>query len=294
MNQPPPPQQQFPPQMAMPMQMPPQQQQQQQQLPPPVLPYSRAWHITKIMFHTLALVFSIVAVGLSASLINYFYYESYIIIWTAPQAVISICWSVAELITVCVRRAHKGIHPGAHVALHLLLWLGFAAACGLNGFFLGYALIDDYSYYYGYGSRYDSYSTYTGLMQGVVAMCALLFLIHFFLFVRACIETHRRNSSPRVVMMPQPMYYPPPQQPYPMQQQQYPQQHVPYPMHPQQAHFSGHWEPPKEVQRHMTGSSTGQTGQTGHTGQVSQPTNYAGSPIREDGLHPAQPQQTHQ
>jgi hypothetical protein len=69
---------------------------------------------------------------------------------------------VAEIICILARRGHRGIHPGAVVALDLILWLGFIATTVLYALFhLGdvflydtYWYEDDYEYGYGYG--YDS------------------------------------------------------------------------------------------------------------------------------------------
>lgn len=55
-------------------------------------------------------------------------YSSYL--WVSPEGYtflgISLIWNIAELITFCVNK--RGIHPGAHVALDLNLWMGFLAA----------------------------------------------------------------------------------------------------------------------------------------------------------------------
>jgi hypothetical protein len=146
---------------------------------------TKSWHVTKIVFESLALTFAIIALGVSLALaLDYFGLMAYAVLWTAPQAGITIIWAIAEFITICARRNHQGIHPGAHVALHLLLWLGYAASLGLNGYFLALAATvsywyygyDDYDDYYGY-SGYSNYYGYTAilpLMQALAAFCALL------------------------------------------------------------------------------------------------------------------------
>lgn len=58
-------------------------------------------------------------------------------------------WDVAEAICILARRGHRGIHPGAIVAIDLLLWLGFIA--GTVMFALYHLFVDTYtssSYYY--------------------------------------------------------------------------------------------------------------------------------------------------
>ncbi|KAH8649938.1 hypothetical protein BX600DRAFT_554390 [Xylariales sp. PMI_506] len=233
------------------------------------IPYSRAWHITKIVLYVFSLIFSVVVLGVSIGLVVDPAIESIQIIWIAPQACVAICWGVAELITICARSGHRGIHPGAHVALHLLLWIGYSASIGLTAYFLAFALECDY--YCSYYDYYDYYSSnYLGSLQALVAFSALLVLIHFILFVRACVETSQRNRmTSAMVVMPPAMYYaapPPAMGQYPVAQQ------PGVPGYPQQAHLSGYYgQVPKDLQSQVTGST-----------HVSQPSS---SPV-PDGLHP--------
>ncbi|RYP88808.1 hypothetical protein DL769_000235 [Monosporascus sp. CRB-8-3] len=148
--------------------------------PSPTIPYSRGWHITKIIFHSFSIIFCIVVLGISIALSLNFYPSPFILLRTIPQAGVALCWSVAELITICARTGQRGIHPGAHVALHLLLWLGFCASLGLNGLSLASMLIySEYSEYYDYDYDYDYYDTYgfsgyLGAIQALVAFLSLL------------------------------------------------------------------------------------------------------------------------
>ncbi|ETS72982.1 hypothetical protein PFICI_15374 [Pestalotiopsis fici W106-1] len=146
---------------------------QQYLAPPPVMiPSSKGWHITKIVFYSLSIIFCVIVLGISIALaVDPSIYQSYQIIWVAPQAGIALCWDVAELITVCVRRSQYGIHPGAHVALHLLLWLGLVVAAGLTGWIVAYASECGY-----YCQRYYDYysSQYLSIMQAELAFLVLL------------------------------------------------------------------------------------------------------------------------
>jgi hypothetical protein len=137
-------------------------------------PYSRAWHITKIVLLSFSMICCIVVLGISIALVVDPDIQSFEVVWVAPQAGIGLCWSIAELITICARFGHRGIHPGAHVALHLLLWLGFSAAVGLTAYLLSFALECDYycrnNYYY-----YNYYSdTYISSEQALLAFLSLL------------------------------------------------------------------------------------------------------------------------
>ncbi len=44
-------------------------------------------------------------------------------------ALLAVLWDIDEIFTFCARHG-RGIHPGAHVAIELILWL---ACCGMGG-----------------------------------------------------------------------------------------------------------------------------------------------------------------
>lgn len=117
-------------------------------------------------------------------------------------------WSAAEIITLACRRFVAGIHPGAHVGLSLLLWLGCATAVGV---------VIDSSHY-----RKRSYID-TAVIAIIVAV------IHLALFIGACVDTAKRNSLANRPVMPAhgPPYmlpgWQPMPQPQPQSQQQWPQ-----------------------------------------------------------------------
>ena len=149
--------------------------------PQPPLVSSRGWHIAKLVLHSLTVVFDIVVLGIVIAVsLNYSASSAVVLIWTVPQVGVSLCWAVAEMITVCVRRGQRGIHPGAHVALHLLLWIGLSVGLALNVIlFVAWLLYYDYDYdYYSHFDYYYDYldmdSKYLPLMRALVAFIALL------------------------------------------------------------------------------------------------------------------------
>lgn len=188
----------------------------------------------------------------------------------------SLAWQIAEFITVCVRRNYIGIHPGAHVGVHLILWLALCALIGITGAIVHYDLgdykdlqsyLDDddsYSSYYGY---YDvslsSIRSFLRMEEAELAIAVLLLcvefllkamkqtnksrLCHFTLFILACIETDKRNKAPRVprtvyVVAPPPghasVYYaPPPAQGMPQPYPYPPMQFIP--QQPEPARVNG-------------------------------------------------------
>ncbi|CAK7206655.1 hypothetical protein SEUCBS139899_009459 [Sporothrix eucalyptigena] len=62
-----------------------------------------------------------------------------------PPGILAILWPAAEIITLAVRR-NRGIHPGAHVGMHLVIWLTGTAAGGLIA--ADYALDAEFTYWW--------------------------------------------------------------------------------------------------------------------------------------------------
>jgi hypothetical protein len=81
-------------------------------------------------------------------------------------------WQIAEYITLCVRR-NRGIHPGAHVALHLLIWLGAATAVG---FLTTFAVVDNADAPYSWDSYYGN-SMYTDYLALEDALAAFMYIL---------------------------------------------------------------------------------------------------------------------
>ena len=150
-------------------------------------------------------------------------------------------WDVAEAISIVKRGGNRGIHPGAVVAVDLILWLGWAIVDLVmltSGLVLrSRYLIQDYSGYdYPYTYNTSKVTAADTALEKVIAgkgramfafglftlydgPCAhaswtLLTLpfhsiIHFALFVIACTETNKRKRMTRTVYVMQPMYGPP-------------------------------------------------------------------------------------
>ncbi|KAF2817290.1 uncharacterized protein BDZ99DRAFT_12933 [Mytilinidion resinicola] len=97
----------------------------------------------------------------------------------------AVAWEIADLITYCVNK--RGIHPGAHVGVELVLWLAMIICTvfwGING-----AFWDTYDYIT------SSYSfAHNGIAIAAVITEALSTIFHFTLFVWACVDTDRRRK----------------------------------------------------------------------------------------------------
>lgn len=113
-----------------------------------------------------------------------------------------------------------------------------------------------YSYYDDYYSDgdLDWIGTIIPLEQAILSFTVLLLLVHFTLFVRACVETHQYNRATRTIFVPMPVApygYPPPGPP--MQQYPYAMQPAPPPMAeppraPDNVHHYGYYAPPGAVE----------------------------------------------
>lgn len=127
------------------------------------------------------------------------------------QAGACFIWDVAEGICIFARRGHRGIHPGAVVAMDLLLWLAFIVVAV---FYALYYLVGDYYYYdsYYYGSdSYDS-NVVTSLIltsRAIIAFVSIQVAVHMLLFILGCYETNVRNRKGPIIIYP-------PMQPFPM------------------------------------------------------------------------------
>lgn len=84
--------------------------------------------------------------------------------------------------TLCSRRK-EGLHPGLLVAAHLIIWLVVLAAVAFSALFTAYAT--------------QLSSQTAGLQRTLLAFNCILMLIHFVLFVDACVMTNQLNRASR-------------------------------------------------------------------------------------------------
>lgn len=119
-------------------------------------------------------------------------------------------WDIAELLTRFGRKWKAGIHPGAHVAIHLFIWLGAAIVGGLESTFSAYYSSFDYldedCEYDRDQRRYvctsnEGVASKRALFVALSVFTCLLWLWQFILFVGACIDTQKRNAAMRKPVM---------------------------------------------------------------------------------------------
>ncbi|KAI1396807.1 hypothetical protein F4819DRAFT_491139 [Hypoxylon fuscum] len=210
---------------------------------PSVAPVSsRSWRVAKVALQLLSLGCCGIVLGLSVA--TTWEGGAGIGVLTVPIAGATAAWTLAELFTLCARRRSapgRGIHPGAHVGVQLVLFLAQILALFYSCMLWRsvqrsvapcntWARDPDDPDWVSHnatavdaaGDRYASVSSfwcpesyrdlvnnsgYRSAVQTLIAFCALLWAIHFSLFVRACVETQRRNSeAPVLVVYPQPMW----------------------------------------------------------------------------------------
>ncbi len=86
------------------------------------------------------------------------------------QACVSFIWDVAEGICILARRGRRGIHPGAIVAVDLLLWLGYAAGIACFGTIVFYSISDSsYTRAYYYDDEHDDYAPLRNMSKAILA-----------------------------------------------------------------------------------------------------------------------------
>ncbi|KAI1470329.1 uncharacterized protein F4812DRAFT_456335 [Daldinia caldariorum] len=237
---------------------------------------SRKWQMAKIALQSASLAFCAAVIGISAGT---FWGGNY---WPGmlmvPVAAATAAWTIAEFVTLLVRRkrrggsaaaaAGRGIHPGAHVGVQLIIFLAMIYVlfylCMLwvsvqrsvvrcnewerdprnpDWVVEGHDDDDDLDVSRHSGGYTTSYycpesrrvlvnsKSFQSAVQALIALCGLLWAIHFTLFVRACVETQRRNRlRPAGVVYPQPAWPAPYGANYPPNNNNFPQAgpgHVP-------------------------------------------------------------------
>ncbi|KAM0286402.1 hypothetical protein ACHAQH_000828 [Verticillium albo-atrum] len=150
---------------------------------PRVVPFTRSWHIAKIVLRSIELICAIVVLALTIALISTApYAASPPLILSLPPACMSLIWVTAEFITLCARGGKLGIHPGAHVGVTLITWMYWV---------LGIAFMCLFSI----GGDGTDFNYGVGLNFAILGVSVIASLVTFTLFVRACVETNQRNRQ---------------------------------------------------------------------------------------------------
>ncbi|EEY15351.1 hypothetical protein VDBG_01460 [Verticillium alfalfae VaMs.102] len=160
---------------------------------PRIIPFTRSWHIAKIVLRSVELACAIIVIALTIALISVALYAGHLpLALSLPPACMCVLWETAEFITLCARGGKQGIHPGAHVGVHLVTWLYWA---------LGIVCMGMFSFYRGQYRDSSDFDYGMGLNYGIIGTSAAAFLVTFTLFVRACVETNQRNRQQRQIFV---------------------------------------------------------------------------------------------
>ncbi|KAK3935574.1 hypothetical protein QBC46DRAFT_397236 [Diplogelasinospora grovesii] len=218
-----------------------------QQPPLGTVPVDRNWHIFKLALETLSVIASVVIFGIGIALVvlvwesdDYYIYGTLDFGLAGTAAGLALIWTVCDFLNMAFTSDRRSCHPGAHVGFHLVIWLVALAAVAFISIFVQYMPGD-----FGYSSSaLDMPVEYYIYQQVLLGFTAVLLLIHFIMFWRACVETHRVNRlhRQRVVYVPVAVaaygsphgyYYGPQQFPTVLQAQPGMQQQQQFPYPPQ-------------------------------------------------------------
>ncbi|KAI1822907.1 hypothetical protein F4861DRAFT_512741 [Xylaria intraflava] len=161
----------------------------------PIVHSQRKWDITKIVLRSLCLALTLADIG---ELVALQVSDTNFQIWIFPAYLIlgpSAIWDIAEFITIGVRNnIARGIHPGAHVGVELVLWLAHIVAVimQIEGFAWEWAGEPIWAF----PVRAPYFWFIVALTQ--FSLLASLVFFRFSLFVRACVEVDRRRKHRRV------------------------------------------------------------------------------------------------
>lgn len=183
----------------------------------PERPFYPRWHKTKLALLLLSLLVSAVifGVGIALGIHNAPYYRPN---WdTAPvdfelgtsgtAAGLAVVVTVVEFLKTMFSSRRQGMHPGALVAFHLIIWLMAVVAIVFTALFGTYSYADDW-YSYPRADRSVLFSQTQVYEQVLMGFDCVLLLIHFILFIGACVETNRVervNKKVVVVRVPVPV-----------------------------------------------------------------------------------------
>ncbi|KAI1637539.1 hypothetical protein F4809DRAFT_640404 [Biscogniauxia mediterranea] len=158
----------------------------------PVLGHQRQWDAAKLVLRA----GSLVAAAAVAGFVVAFNFAGGRYVSANSLSVAG--WDAAEFVVVCARRDRaRGIRAAAHVGVDLVLWLAAVATLALQSIYVGYRAGGGY-----YTGSYYNQADYSGPWFAVdvthLTLLGVLAILHFVLFVRACVEVDRHKKDRRV------------------------------------------------------------------------------------------------
>ncbi|KAL2121111.1 hypothetical protein VTJ04DRAFT_5138 [Mycothermus thermophilus] len=176
-------------------------------------PYDPKWHLAKLILLGSSLVSSAIIIGvcLAMGLMNSQHYGTdlwyqpidYVFGTSATAAGLAIFITTLELFITARSSRRQGMHPGLLIALHLFIWIMCIPANFVAGVYAVYPERPTWRYYDVYKDRESArqldnlFAKTSACLRTVFAFDLILIVLHFVLFVRACVETHRINRARR-------------------------------------------------------------------------------------------------
>ncbi|KAM0257355.1 hypothetical protein ACHAQJ_004442 [Trichoderma viride] len=183
--------------------------------PKPAL--NKAWEIIKMVLQTLSVILAAVGIGLGFSTLNYVYFSYTVVIAAAPPCIMALVWGLAEMLVRVVRKFKAGIHPGAHIALSLIIFLVGVILTSLFGPWFqdswngGADSDENCSYQFNSTTNnyvevcnndaYDDadakrrFNHEKSIAYAAAVVTYIIAIIHFALFVGACVDTSKVNAA---------------------------------------------------------------------------------------------------
>ncbi|KAI0101576.1 hypothetical protein GGR51DRAFT_332818 [Nemania sp. FL0031] len=161
----------------------------------PILRNQRKWNVVKVVLRSICLALSIIdvaeliAIQTASNALDYWPSVAY------PVLAGFILWDVIEFVVIVVRGSTaKGVHPGAHVGVELILWLGSVFTITIQGIKANWGELGAPDWVL---EERDLYPwVQVALTQ--FSFLSLLALLRFVFFVRACVEVDRRKKDRRL------------------------------------------------------------------------------------------------
>ncbi|KAK2602949.1 hypothetical protein N8I77_009443 [Diaporthe amygdali] len=149
-----------------------------------LVPISQRWYNAKLILRVLIVCLCGANMGLSVL-------TSFGSLIMGPVMIADIVWTLAELITLAIRRAkRRGIHPIAHLVFDVLFVLAYLFSTIAWAFGLAHAS--------SHNERVVYFRRRNQVAEAFVMLFVLALLIfHSILFVRSCIEVHQRRLARR-------------------------------------------------------------------------------------------------
>ncbi|KAK4125755.1 hypothetical protein N657DRAFT_532437, partial [Parathielavia appendiculata] len=171
-------------------------------------PFYPRWHRTKLALLWLSLIVSAVifGMGITIGMFNAPYYmdgdgpgPAEIELSTSGSAAgLAVVVTTCEFLKTLLSRRREGLHPGALVAFHLIIWLLALVAT------VSAAIYDTDSYFwydYPRADRSALQSQSQIYQQVLLGFDCTLLAIHLILFVGACVETNRLEKARKKVVI---------------------------------------------------------------------------------------------